>query len=234
MPKKKPQPPNVKPNLLHGGRASDRCPRCRNARNKKDGQKFLHSFPEVTDSENLRQVLVTVDRNLRQDKELMKDPAAVFMMGVLEAKIGNREYFFVASSGRTPQPWIQDKHLAGISYQKGKWKVVNPGIPDRRDGWWTVQRKQVTLGADIAGVTRPCSAVKLLLGLGDEKPTWNQVEYLRMSEMVYVGPKAEDTKHMRAWHGEGATNSWTAHSCDACEARIPYLICDVPDNRFND
>ncbi|MGW1071929.1 hypothetical protein [Streptomyces sp. NPDC002537] len=203
-------------------------------RNKKDGTKFLHSFPEVTDSKKLREVLVTVDRNLRQDKDLVNDPAAVFMMGVLEAKIGGEEYFLVASSGRTAQSWIQGKHLDGISYQRGKWKVTEPDIPTSRDKWWTVQGKTVSLGADIAGVTRPCSAVKLLLGLGEKELAWNEVGYLRMSEMVYVGPKAEDARHMRTWHGAGATNSWTAHSCDACEARIPYLICDVPTNRFND
>ncbi|MGW2598775.1 hypothetical protein [Streptomyces klenkii] len=188
----------------------------------------------MTDSENLRSVVGQISDNLRKDKSLVGDQTAVFMMGVLEAKISGREYFLVASSGRTPEPWIKDKHLDGITYHPGKWKQVNPALPANNKGWLTVRGEKVDLGAGITGVTRPCSAVKLLVGLGEMHLGWKSVDYLRMSEMVYVGADATDADHMRTWHGHGATNSWTAHSCDACEARIPYLICDVPPNRFAD
>ncbi|MEU5189625.1 hypothetical protein AB0G83_21100 [Streptomyces klenkii] len=221
-------------NLRHGGRASDTCPRCHYARNKKDKGKLLHGIPEVTDSEDLRSVVGQIGANLRKDKSLVGDPTAVFMMGVLEAKINQHEYFLVASSGRTPEPWIKDKHLDGITYHPGKWTQVNPTLPANNQGWLTVRGEKVNLGDGIAGVTRPCSAVKLLVGLGKMGLKWQNVDYLRMSEMVYVGAGATDADHMRTWHGQGATNSWTAHSCDACEARIPYLICDVPRNRFAD
>ncbi|MDT0454423.1 hypothetical protein RM550_01545 [Streptomyces sp. DSM 41527] len=236
MPSKvRPRNPDRAPNLLHGGKKSDTCPRCHFPRNKKDKNKgkLLHGIPEVTDSEQLRSVLVTIDRNLRQDQDLMKDPDAVFMMGVLEAKISGREHFLIASSGRTAEPWIREKHLNGISYHQGAWETVNPAPPAGHRGWLTVRGETVDLAPNVAGVTRPCSAVKLLLGLGGKRLEWKSVEYLRMSEMVYVGPEADDAG-MRNWHGKGATNSWTAHSCDACQARIPYLICDVPTNQIVD
>ncbi|MEU8784126.1 hypothetical protein [Streptomyces sp. NPDC048637] len=232
-PKTRPRKPDGEPNLLHGGKQTDTCPRCRFPRNKKekDKGKLLHGIPQVTDSAQLRNVLVTIDRNLREDRDLMNDPAAVFMMGVLEARIGGREYFLIASSGRTADPWIREKHLKGISYHQGAWEPVNPALPGGHRGWLTVRGENVDLDANTAGVTRPCSAMKLLLGLGGKRLEWKSVEYLRMSEMVYVGPEADDAG-MRQWHGKGATNSWTAHSCNACEARIPYLICDVPANRI--
>ncbi|UKY48510.1 hypothetical protein [Streptomyces inhibens] len=234
-PKTRPRKPDSEPNLLHGGKQTDTCPRCRFPRNKKDKSKgkLLHGIPEVTDSAQLRNVLVTIDRNLRQDHDLMNDPAAIFMMGVLEARIGGREYFLIASSGRTADPWIREKHLSGISYHQGAWESVNPTIPAGHRGWMTIRGEKVDLNTNIAGVTRPCSAMKLLLGLGGKRLEWKSVEYLRMSEMVFVGPDADDAE-MRQWHGKGATSSWTAHSCNACEARIPYLICDVPVNQIVD
>ncbi|WP_327158357.1 hypothetical protein [Streptomyces tubercidicus] len=228
MPKTKPRKPDADVNLRHGGHATDTCPRCHYVRNKKDQGKLLHGIPELTDSAKLRSVVGQIKDNLMQDKSLVGDPAAVFMMGVLEARISGREYYLFASSGRTAEPWIKPKHLDGITYHPGKWTLANPAIPANNRGWLTVRGEKVDLGADIQGVTRPCSAMKLLLGLGAMHLDWKSVDYVRMSEMVYVGPKAEDAKQMRVWHGHGATNSWTAHSCDACEARIPYLICDVP------
>ncbi|QIY58351.1 hypothetical protein HEP86_32460 [Streptomyces sp. RPA4-5] len=169
----------------------------------------------------------------------MKDPDAAFMMGVLEARIGGREYFLIASSGgRKNQPlvpWIKQKHLGGISYHQGAWESVNPTIPVTHRGWVTIRGEKVDLGTHIApeDVGRRCSAIKLLLGLGGKRLEWKSVEYLRMSEMVFVGPEADNLK-MRPWHGMGAINSWTAHSCNVCEARIPYLICDVPANQIVD
>ncbi|MEV6670620.1 hypothetical protein [Streptomyces sp. NPDC051162] len=221
-------------NLRHGGRASDTCPRCHHARNKKDKGKLLHGIPEVTDSEKLRSVVGQIGDNLRKDKSLVGDQKAFFMMGVLEAKISGHEYFLVASSGRTAEPWITAKHLDGITYHPGKWAQVNPDLPKNNKGWLTVRGEEVDLGTGIAHVTKGCSAVKLLLGLGKKHLDWKSVDYLRMSEMVYVGADATDADVMRAWHGHGATNSWTAHSCDPCEARIPYLICDVPANLIVD
>ncbi|AJC61672.1 hypothetical protein [Streptomyces sp. 769] len=212
---------------------SGTCPRCRYARNKKAGGKLLHGIPEVTDSKQLREVLVRIDRNLRQDEALMQDETASFIMGVLEAKIGGKEYFLVASSGRNPDPWIEKKHLDGITYHPGAWETVNPQVPERHTGWWTVRNENVDLDTSIRSVSNPCAAIKLLLGLGRKKPAWKSVEYLRMSEMVFVGRAADDPSK-RQWHGKGATSSWTAHSCDACEARIPYLICDVPANQIVD
>ncbi|WP_149183099.1 hypothetical protein [Streptomyces sp. TRM49041] len=239
-PKKKPQKPDRAPNLLHGGKSSDTCPRCRYARNKKDkGGKLLHGIPEVTDSAQLRNVLVTIDHNLRQDQDLINNPKASFMMGALEARISGGEHFLIASSGspNAEEPWtarwIQDKHLAGISYHEGAWKTVNPRLPEDHTGWVTVRGERVDLDPQHRGLKKGCAAVKLLLGLGEKQLPWNSVDYLRMSEMVYVGPEADHTR-MRPWHGQGATNSWTAHSCDACQARIPYLICDVPANRIVD
>ncbi|MEU3991994.1 hypothetical protein AB0F24_27175 [Streptomyces platensis] len=156
------------------------------------------------------------------------------MMGVLEAKVSGHEYFLVASSGgEKTDPWIREKHLNGISYHQGAWETVNPTLPTGHSNWWTVRHETVDLDPNIARVTKPCAAIKLLLGLGDKRLEWKSVEYLRMSEMVYVGPEA-DSAGMRQWHGKGATNSWTAHSCNRCEARIPYLICDVPANRIVD
>ncbi|WP_330316063.1 hypothetical protein [Streptomyces platensis] len=232
----RPRQPDRAPNLLHGGKKSDTCPRCHFRRDKEDKGKgkLLHGTPEVTDSEQLRGVLVTIDRNLRQDHDLMADDKAVFMMGVLEAKVSGHEYFLVASSGgEKTDPWIREKHLNGISYHQGAWETVNPTLPTGHSNWWTVRRETVDLDPNIARVTKPCAAIKLLLGLGDKRLEWKSVEYLRMSEMVYVGPEA-DSAGMRQWHGKGATNSWTAHSCNRCEARIPYLICDVPANRIVD
>ncbi|MBB5119351.1 hypothetical protein AF335_20940 [Streptomyces eurocidicus] len=229
MPKTKPSKPDTDVNLRHGGRATDTCPRCHYVRNKKESEKgkLLHGIPELTDSAKLRGVVGQIKDNLMRDKSLVGDPAAVFMMGVLEAKINGGEYYFYASSGRTAEPWIKPKHLDGITYHQGKWTLANPTLPMNNKGWLTVRGEKVNLDEDIQGVTRPCSAVKLLVALGEKHLDWNSVDYVRMSEMVYVGPKAEDARYMRAWHGQGATNSWTAGSCDACQARIPYLICDV-------
>ncbi|MFJ3952865.1 hypothetical protein ACIPXV_22960 [Streptomyces libani] len=230
--------PDRAPNLRHGGKKSDTCPRCHFRRDKEDKGKgkLLHGIPEVTDSEQLRGVLVAIDRNLRQDQDLMKDKRAHFMMGVLEARISGREYFLIASSGReSGDPWIREKHLNGISYHQGAWETVDPPVPKIHRGWLTVRGETVDLDPKMAQthVEMKCAAIKLLLGLGGKRLEWKSVEYLRMSEMVYVGPEADGVT-FRKWHGKGATNSWTAHSCDACEARIPYLICDVPANRIVD
>ncbi|MFD3421027.1 hypothetical protein [Streptomyces decoyicus] len=239
-PKKKPQKPDRAPNLLHGGNKSHTCPRCDASRSKKGtgtGGKLLHSIPEVADSAQLRNVLVAIDRNLRQDRDLVGNTKASFMMGVLEAKVAGREYFLVASSGwdrDRETAWIQDKHLGGISYRKGRWETVTPKVPATHTGWWTIRGEKVDLDSKVANVQMACAAVKLLLGLGEKTKDreWKAVEYLRMSEMVFVGPDTNDPK-MRKWHGQGATSSWTAHSCDACQARIPYLICDVPANQIS-
>ncbi|WP_261568369.1 hypothetical protein [Frankia gtarii] len=239
--KKRPYKPAVEPNLRHGGRASDTCPRCGLARSKKktDG-KPLHGIPELVDSADLRGVLRTVDDNLRSDSELTGDPDCGFMMGVLEARIDNKEYYLIASSGwnkKLEGPWIQPKHLKNITYHRGEWETVNPKIPDqeKREEWWTVRGARVELSPTVDNLTKPCSAIKLLLGLGAKKLAWNSVGYVRMSEMAYVGSNA--SAKIRAifknWHGKGATNSWTAHSCKECEARVPYLICDVPTNMID-
>ncbi|GAA0349636.1 hypothetical protein [Streptomyces blastmyceticus] len=199
---------------------------------------MLHGIPEVTDNADLRNVLRTIGDNLKADKDLTGNPHASFMMGVLEAEIKETRYYFVASSGNykdsdtewTQESWIQSEHLKGISYHRGKWTMVNPTVPNGSTGWLTVRGAKVGLDAGIPDVGKKCSAIKLLLALGNAHPDWGTAK-LHMSEMVYVGSAATSPR-MRKWHGEGATNSWTAHSCDACEARIPYLICDVPDNRF--
>ncbi|MCC3772073.1 hypothetical protein [Streptomyces sp. UNOC14_S4] len=220
--------------LRHGGRASDTCPRCHWARNREDEGKALHGIPELTDSERLREVVARIGENLRQDRGLTGDPAAVFLLGALEARIDGKDHFLVASSGRTADPWLRDEHLDGITHHPGEWQQVNPAVPADRTGWLTVRGEKVDLSVGVEDVGRPCPAVKLLLGLGQLRLDWESVEYVRVSEMAYVGPGAEDTDHVRTWRGRGAAGSWTAHSCDSCEARIPYLICDVPAHRIVD
>src|SRR5262245_52722470 len=112
---KMPAQPTDEPNMRYGGYASDKCPRCGFLRNKKESNgRPLHGVPELVDSENLRQVLCIIDYNLRQDEELTGDPRAAFMMGVLEASVGGKQYYLVGSSGMadgepTTTGWIQPK-----------------------------------------------------------------------------------------------------------------------------
>ncbi len=237
--RKPPYKPVAEPNLRHGGQASNKCPRCGFFRSRKESSgRPLHGIPELVDSANLREVLRIVDSNLRSDSELTGDPDCGFMMGVLEARINNKDYYLVASSGwnkKLAGPWIQPKHLKGITYHPGAWETVNPKIPEDEKGWWTVRGEKVDLSPTTVNVTKACAAIKLLLGLGAKKLAWNSVGYVRMSEMAYVGANASGKIRdiFKPWHGKGATNSWTAHSCRECEARVPYLICDVPTNRFD-
>ncbi|GGX47973.1 hypothetical protein [Streptomyces noursei] len=228
-------------NLYHGGRSSDLCPRCRHGRNTKSGP-FVHGLKELTDSEKLRQVLARVAHNLQQDKDLIeKNPEqAYFMMGALEAQVAGEQYFLISSSGRQGLvPWIETKHLDGIPYHPGKWEIVNSQVPETPDRGWTTLMGQKADLTPICEALRegqqcdkvigqPCAAIKLLRTLADRNKNGRPINRLYMSEMVYVHGTAKVPQNLRAYHGNGNTCSWTAHSCDKCEKRIPYLLCTVP------
>ncbi|MEU1377776.1 hypothetical protein ABZ442_29605 [Streptomyces triculaminicus] len=248
---RKPKAPDRTANLLHGGSKSDTCPRCHRVRSK------THGIPEISDSDKLRTVVGEVMAGVRQDRAATL-AADAFMIGALEARIGGRDYYFVTSSG---QQSIRKEHLGGISYHRGSWELVhvdppripiNPkqrpemGIDEWRrravweGSWKTVRGEKVDIpvmpgGRMLKNIDQPCSAIQLLLALSDRlsgQGKWGKVDYVRMSEQYYIG--RDNTTASRQWHGQGNTCSWTAHSCEPCEARIPYLICDVPANAIPD
>ncbi|MFF4407838.1 hypothetical protein [Streptomyces sp. NPDC001404] len=221
-------------NLRHGGKKDLTCPRCHYRRDK---EKPRHSVPELVDSEKLRGAVGEL-RDAILAKGKFEDEA--FMLGVLEAKVRGREYYLAAcSSGRIDI----SPYLGQISYHKGSWKLpateaAVPRIDGGRwtgDGWRTIKWEKVDIplqegGQAIPHIDQTCAAMKLLLGLGCllRGDAWGAVEYVRMSEMYYVGP--QNTTASRQWHGEGETCSWTAHSCRPCNIRIPYLLCDIASN----
>ncbi|MFC4514715.1 hypothetical protein [Streptomyces sp. NPDC000405] len=165
-----------------------------------------------------------------------------FMIGVLEAKIRGVEYRFVASSAKQNPPWVQQRHLRSLDQPKN-WTLTDRPLPNSRLGWKNIRWGNIDLPDTITGVTSQCAAMKLLLALSDKvagSSPWGPVEYVRIVEEYYRGPdfvpemdkKTGKPKEQIAWRGEGSSGkgpgSWTAHSCGPCEARIPYLICDLP------
>ncbi|WP_190021204.1 hypothetical protein [Streptomyces hiroshimensis] len=203
----------------------------------------LHGIPELTDSPELREkVIGPIWTNLKTDRDLLDGrDRDWFMMGVLEAKIGNKEHLLVASSGGPNNlPWITGKHLKGIAYKRGWTLAETPesriAVPATQNGWRTVMGMDVQLaGVPVQNIGQPCAAVKLLLKLAELNTAHEKVRDLHISEQVVVyGDRIPP--NMRQYHGKGADGSpsstWTAHSCAQCEARIPYLICDVPANQI--
>ncbi|CAI7980598.1 conserved hypothetical protein [Frankia sp. Hr75.2] len=127
----------------------------------------------------------------------------------------------------------------------GAWQIVDPKMPAVGAEWTTITGAKVMLDPKTKGLHKPCAAMKLLPALPELKPVGKPVEYVHMSEMVFIGesvevfddpdgPKDADYRDMRVWKGTGASCSWTAHSCRPCETRIPYLICDVPTNMIGE
>ncbi|MFF4155881.1 hypothetical protein [Streptomyces sp. NPDC001678] len=218
---KKPKSPDRTNNLLHGGKQGATCPRCKNPRYKG------HDVPQLTESDELRRVLGTVVAALRQDTSVT---TKAFMIGALEARINNKQYRLVASSGRQETPWVTKAHIPS------GWKIVEPALPNDRTGWWNIRGDRVDF-PEMAGVTRPCAAMKLLLGLAREIPKWGSVQHVFLAEEYFKGKAyVPDPRNPepRQWRGKGDLCSYTAESCDQCEARIPYLICDVPANAVPD
>ncbi|MFI0910790.1 hypothetical protein [Streptomyces abikoensis] len=246
--------PDRTDNLLHGGSRELTCPKCHTFRNKKVGGQLIHGIPELPDSPKLREAVGRVRDALQAAPPAdMGDDKNAFMVGVLEARVSGKDYCLVASSGR-PKSWVEKRHLSNISYRQGSWEIVHPRIPeaDQKDRKWDIDWKTVAgekinipipQGRDQAGrkavdrINAPCAAMKLLLGLREkvaQQGKWGRVEYVRMSEQVYVRNGVKVPENMRKYQGKGKDGSysgtWTAQSCDACTLRIPYLICDVPDN----
>ncbi|GAA2590391.1 hypothetical protein [Streptomyces tubercidicus] len=237
-------------NLYHGGTKDTRCPRCNYGRNKGNPR---HSIPEITDSQGLRNAVGELRNALLASGEFK---TRSFMLGVLEAKVRGQEYYLAACSNNHIDI---GPHLKEITQHKGKWKAANRRTPEVDFGstplkwksgttgnpepeWRTIKWEKVDIPLpenthnevsrrSVNDLNKSCAAMKLLLELGDllrQNQAWGPVEYVRMSEQVYAAP--EDPEGLRTWHGKGATCSWTAHSCDGCMERIPYLICDVPAN----
>ncbi|MCC3774427.1 hypothetical protein [Streptomyces sp. UNOB3_S3] len=228
---RKPQAPDRTNNLPHGGKRTDTCLRCKKPRSKG------HGVPEVTESEELRRAIGLIQTTLRADtSERIRTGA--FMIGVLQAEIRGRTYRLVASSGREANPWITADHLRSAGL-KG-WTIVNPTVPDGRENWKNLRGDRIDFPTSIKGVTSPCAAMKLLLGLADAIPSDPRrdgvgkvvvvEEYFKGKNYVPKDPKKESPQ----WRGEGEICSWTAHSCGPCEERIPYLICNAPANAIPD
>ena len=204
----------------------------------------MHQVPQVEDSPELRSTLQRISLALQADKALFPEGAdkAFFMIGALEAQVGGTELYLAAGGGSTypaaTGDWLQKKHLAHVDYRKGRWEVCHPGTPRRRDRWTTIAGYRTTLPADVHRSIRPCPAIRLLTRVGESNPGHEPIGRLRMGELVFIGKDVPlddpDVRFAaRRWQGDDTASSWTAHTCDPCNAAIPHLICTAAPDEFD-